>query len=55
LREELMAVTDETEGCTRCFAPTLPKWAKSMRASFDLDFNTPEEYQIARQRYGLGS
>lgn len=56
LREELMAVTDETEGLHAVLRAHASEVGEVDAGELlDLDFNTPEEYQIARQRYGLGS
>ena len=51
-----MAVTDETKGLHAVLRAHASEVGEVDAGELlDLDFNTPEEYQIARQRYGLGS
>lgn len=54
LREELMAVTDETEGL-HAVLRAHPTEVGEVDAGdlLDLDFNTPDEYREARRRFGL--
>jgi CTP:molybdopterin cytidylyltransferase MocA len=55
LREELMAVTDETEGLLG-FVRVHDAEIGEVDAGglLDLGFNTPDELKAARKRYGLG-
>ena len=55
LRDELMAVTDETEGLHAVIrAHVVETDDVDAGDLLDLDFNTPDEYRAARERYGLG-
>jgi len=55
LREELMAVTDEAEGLHAVLRAHATEVGEVDAGELlDLDFNTPEEYQAALRRYGLG-
>jgi molybdenum cofactor cytidylyltransferase len=55
LREELMAVTDETEGLHAVLRSHAAESGDvDAGEMLDLGFNTPEEYRAARQRFGLG-
>lgn len=55
LREELMAVTDETEGLHAVLRAHASEVGEVDAGDLlDLGFNTPEEYQEARKRFGLG-
>lgn len=55
LREELMAATDEAQGLHGVLHAHQGEAAEVEAGGLlDLDFNTPEEYAAARQRYGLG-
>lgn len=55
LREELMAVTDETEGLHAVLRAHAGEVGEVDAGDLlDLGFNTPEEYRAARQRFGLG-
>ena len=54
LREELMGVTDETEGLHAVLrAHTSEVGEVDAGDLLDLDFNTPDEYREARRRFGL--
>lgn len=55
LREELMGVTDETEGLHAVLRAHASEVGEVDAGDLlDLGFNTPEEYQAARKRCGLG-
>ena len=56
LREEMMAVSDETEGLLGVLRAHAAEIAEVDAGDLlDLGFNTPEEYRAARKRFGLGS
>ena len=54
LREELMAVTDETEGLHAVLRAHASEAGEVDAGDMlDLGFNTPEEYRAARRRFGI--
>lgn len=56
LREELMAATDESEGLHGVLGAHVTESGEVDAGDLlDLGFNTPEEYEQARRRFGLGS
>ena len=56
LREEMMDVSDATEGLLGVLRAHASEIGEVDAGDLlDLCFNTPEEYQAARQRFGLGS
>jgi CTP:molybdopterin cytidylyltransferase MocA len=55
LREELMGVSDATEGLLGVVRGHASEIGEvDLGELLDLGFNTPEEYQAARERFGLG-
>ncbi len=56
LREELMAASDESEGLHGVLRAHAAEAGEVDAGDLlDLGFNTPDEYQAARERFGLGS
>ena len=56
LREELMGVSDETEGLLAVLRGHSSEVGEVDAGELlDLGFNTPDEYQAARRRAGIGS
>ena len=56
LREEMMEVSDATEGLLGVLRAHASEIGEVDAGDLlDLGFNTPAEYQAARQRFGLGS
>jgi molybdenum cofactor cytidylyltransferase len=56
LREELMGVSDESEGLLAVLRAHASEVGEVDAGELlDLGFNTPEEYRAARERFGLGS